>query len=126
MRRVEAKGDCCAELLASKDWDLFVTVFADSHCIGHQCWHLHDPEHRDHDPAIRAELGDPMKAVYRAIDRQIGRLLAQLDGAAWVIFLTGPGMGPICSGNHKNGSAHARPWLKAKYAFGSVPSGLPP
>ena len=98
--RVKAKGDCCAELLASRHWDLFVTVFADSHCIGHQCWHLHDAWHERHDPVLQTALGgDPIETVYRAIDEQIGRLMAQLDADTQVIFFTGPGMGPICSGN---------------------------
>ena len=100
LRRVQAKGDYCEELLASRNWDLFVTVFADSHCVGHQCWHLHDPGHDRHDPAMCDGLGgDPVRQVYAAIDRQIGRLLAEVDDRTLVLFLTGPGMGPLSSGN---------------------------
>ena len=43
--RVHRKERLLSEQLAKNDWDAFVAVFADTHCAGHQFWHLHDPRH---------------------------------------------------------------------------------
>jgi predicted AlkP superfamily phosphohydrolase/phosphomutase len=70
-----ARGELTRRVLRQGDWDLVMQVFAESHCCGHQCWHLHDPAHPAHDPAIRAELDDPLRRVYAAIDTALGRIL---------------------------------------------------
>ncbi len=66
-------------------------VFTESHCVGHQCWHLHDVNHPAHDPAVLAEIGDPLRTVYAAIDAAIGDVLADA-GDAFVLLLDAHGM----------------------------------
>ena len=70
-------------------WDFFGQVFTESHCIGHQCWHLHDAGHPAFDPAVTAVTGDPMREVYRAIDQGIGEILACVGPDTTVIVLLG-------------------------------------
>jgi predicted AlkP superfamily phosphohydrolase/phosphomutase len=65
--------------LKHNDWDFFAQVFTEAHCAGHQCWHLHDPAHPNHDPDVVRITGDPMREVYRAIDTALGSLLAEVD-----------------------------------------------
>src|SRR5262249_2180174 len=60
LARVASKVAIAEDLLARGKWDLFMTIFGDSHCVGHQCWHLHDPTHPRHDPALATTLGDPV------------------------------------------------------------------
>ncbi|MBT8396043.1 MAG: alkaline phosphatase family protein, partial [Gemmatimonadetes bacterium] len=72
---VELKGRLTRHLLAEGDWDMFMQVFTESHCVGHQCWHLHDPTHPAHDPLVRKKVGDPLLRVYQAIDRALGEIL---------------------------------------------------
>lgn len=79
-------------LLAREPWDLFLHVFSEAHCVGHQCWHLHDPTHPAHDEALAQALGDPLRRVYRAIDRAIGEILEEAGDANIVVF-SGHGMG---------------------------------
>ncbi len=79
-------------LLARDDWDLFVTVYGESHCVGHQCWHFHDPTHVRHDPAAAARVGNPVRDVYRAIDTSLGDLLETLDEQATVLVFPSHGM----------------------------------
>lgn len=79
-------------LLAREDWDLFVTVYGESHCVGHQAWHLHDPAHEAHDPAMAARVGDPLLDVYRAIDASLADLLARLGPEAAVLVFASHGM----------------------------------
>ena len=68
-------------------WDFFAQVFTEGHCAGHQCWHLHDPAHPNYDPKVVSITGDPIREVYRAIDRAIGRLLTQVDEKTTVFLL---------------------------------------
>jgi predicted AlkP superfamily phosphohydrolase/phosphomutase len=83
---VQRKGEWSAELLARGGWDLFMQVFTESHCVGHQCWHLHDAAHPAHDAKIAAITGDPLRAVYRAIDREIGTLVKAAGDARVIVF----------------------------------------
>ncbi len=100
--RVETKTRMSLEYLAQEDWDLFMTVYADPHDIGHQCWHIHDESYNEHDPALRAEIGDPVYEVYEAIDRSIGELIEAAGPDTTVFVFSGPGMGPGYTAN---------PWL---------------
>jgi len=100
LRRIVMKADLSSHYLAKGGWDLFMTVFGDSHCAGHQFWHIHEPSHPLHYPAMAASLGDPIKDIYVAIDDAVGRLVEQAGHNATVIVCAGPGMGPeYYSGN---------------------------
>lgn len=92
------KGDLLVEQLTARDADLFIGVFNASHCVGHQCWHLHDPGHPDHDPALAARTADPLLQCYRAIDGELARLLELIADDATVIAFAGLGMGPHFGG----------------------------
>jgi predicted AlkP superfamily phosphohydrolase/phosphomutase len=83
---VARKAEWTVELLARGGWDLFMTVFTESHCAGHQCWHLHDPGHPSHDPAVATITGDALRSVYRSIDVAIGRLVDSAGEAQIVVF----------------------------------------
>ena len=83
---VQRKGAWSAELLARGGWDLFMQVFTESHCVGHQCWHLHDAAHPAHDATVAAITGDPLRTVYRAIDREIGALVKAAGDAHVIVF----------------------------------------
>jgi predicted AlkP superfamily phosphohydrolase/phosphomutase len=77
--------------VAREPWDLFVQVFTESHCVGHQCWHIHDPSHPPHDPELLRALGDPLERIYRALDRAIDRIL-QDAGDGHVLVVAAHGM----------------------------------
>jgi predicted AlkP superfamily phosphohydrolase/phosphomutase len=83
---VRAKTRMTMHVLESEPWDLFFTVFDESHCVGHQCWHLHDPSHPSHDAAHAANHGDPVLQVYRAIDESIGQILAAAGNPPVIVF----------------------------------------
>jgi predicted AlkP superfamily phosphohydrolase/phosphomutase len=88
-----AKAELSRDLLERDDWDLFVTVFSESHCVGHQLWHVHDPNHPKHDPEVATAVGDPVLDVYRAVDAGLGRLLAAADDDTTVAVFASHGMG---------------------------------
>ncbi len=98
MRFVEAlergarlKGKLTADLIRLERWGLAMQVFTEAHCAGHQCWHLHDPAHPNHDAAMRAATGDPLLRVYAAIDSAIGEIL-DAAGDATIVLLAAHGM----------------------------------
>jgi predicted AlkP superfamily phosphohydrolase/phosphomutase len=80
------KAAWTCELLQQGGWDLFMQVFTEGHCAGHQCWHLHDTRHPAHDPAVVAAIGDPLQRAYRAIDRAIGDVVSAAGDAPVVVF----------------------------------------
>ncbi|CRK58976.1 hypothetical protein [Alloactinosynnema sp. L-07] len=96
---VGQKTQLSTHLLAQGDWDLFLTVYGESHSIGHQQWHLHDPAHRQYDPALAAEL-DPIRSLYRGLDHAVAEHLALAGQDTTVFVLLSHGMGPRYEGCH--------------------------
>ncbi len=89
---VQKKAELTRHYLGWGAWDFFAQVFTESHCVGHQCWHLHDPHHPSYEPALAAATGDLIKDVYRAIDAAIGDVLEEAGPEAKTIVLAGHGM----------------------------------
>jgi predicted AlkP superfamily phosphohydrolase/phosphomutase len=89
---VRAKAALTRHYLARGDWDLFVQVFTEGHCAGHQCWHLHDPAHPGWDATAAAVAGDPIRDVYAAIDAAIGDVLGDVGRETLVVVLASHGM----------------------------------
>ena len=90
---IERKTRITKHFLMRGDWDFFAQVFTESHCAGHQCWHIHDPSHPWHDAEQARAVGDPIKDVYIAIDAAIGEVLKHVDDDTTVIVLVSHGMG---------------------------------
>jgi predicted AlkP superfamily phosphohydrolase/phosphomutase len=92
LRGVENKRRVSLDLLDRGGWDLFFTVSGESHCVGHQLWHLHEKGHPRHDPELAARIGgDPMRQVYRRLDRLVGDHLERLgpEDTAYVVMAHG-------------------------------------
>jgi predicted AlkP superfamily phosphohydrolase/phosphomutase len=94
VRGAATKARLTKHFLRQGDWDFFAQVFTESHCVGHQCWHLHDSTHPWHNAEMARFVGDPVKDVYIAIDAAMGQILAEVDDDTIVVFLAGHGMGP--------------------------------
>jgi predicted AlkP superfamily phosphohydrolase/phosphomutase len=90
--RIARKKQMILDMLARENWDAFLAVFSESHCVGHQCWHVHDPTHLRHDPALAARIGNPLRDVYAAIDTAIGEIIERAGTQTDVIVLGSHGM----------------------------------
>jgi predicted AlkP superfamily phosphohydrolase/phosphomutase len=80
------------DTMAQGDWDAVIAAFSESHCVGHQCRHLHEPSHERHDAALAARIGDPVRDVYVAIDAALGELIEAAGPDADVFVLGSHGM----------------------------------
>jgi predicted AlkP superfamily phosphohydrolase/phosphomutase len=92
--RIQTKTEICQQLLDQESWDLFLAVFAESHCVGHQCWTIHDETHPSHQSGLALAVGDPLKEIYTALDSAVGELLARAGPDTAVFVLASHGMGP--------------------------------
>jgi predicted AlkP superfamily phosphohydrolase/phosphomutase len=104
--RLELRTRAALDWLEGEDWDLFHVVFAESHCIGHHCWHVHDPSHPEHIEAQRDRIGDVVEDIYMHQDQALGQLIAAAGPQAAVVVFSPLGMGP-----NYNGDALVQPVL---------------
>ena len=90
LARVETKGAACRYLVERGDFDLFAGVFAESHTANHQFW-KYRPE-LNGGARVHPRLADGIRDVYRAIDRELGRILELLPADARVLVVSSVGM----------------------------------
>jgi predicted AlkP superfamily phosphohydrolase/phosphomutase len=72
------------------DWDCLSVVFGESDTIAHHCWRFHDPASPRHLPSPYAGA---VAAVYEALDRAAGELLAAAPDNVTVLVLSDHGSG---------------------------------
>jgi predicted AlkP superfamily phosphohydrolase/phosphomutase len=100
LHSIDTKRKMAAEFLEQGNWDLFLLVFKESHCVGHQSWHLLDESHPAHSARLALRLGNPIKRVYQALDTAVGQLLASAGPDTHVIVFSDLGMGPNHTGEY--------------------------
>jgi len=84
---VDRKTRAAAHYLDRGGWDLFAVAFSQGHDMGHQFWHVHDPEHPAHRRVWLERYGDPLLQVYQRIDRAVATLVERAgEGAAWLLL----------------------------------------
>jgi predicted AlkP superfamily phosphohydrolase/phosphomutase len=96
----DAKRQMSVDLLADGPWDVFLSVFGETHSVGHQAWHLHDPAHPRFDRRAREAVGDPVVQVYEKMDEVLAAHLAAIDEDATLLVLLSHGMAAHYDGTH--------------------------
>ncbi|MGB7931649.1 MAG: hypothetical protein WCH04_05405 [Gammaproteobacteria bacterium] len=91
---VARKTRLATSLMKETDWDHFLVAYDDGHHVGHYAWHLHDPNHPDHDPALRERIGDPLEDVCVALDTALQTILANLGPDCVFALYVSHGIGP--------------------------------
>jgi predicted AlkP superfamily phosphohydrolase/phosphomutase len=97
---VDAKLGLAVDLLEREPWDLYMCVFGESHAAGHHFWHHHDRRHPRHDPAVAAELGDPLVEIYERLDSAVGELASRCGPDTTFAVLLSHGMAAHHDGTH--------------------------
>lgn len=98
--RIATKGRFCADQLGESDWDFFGVVFSEPHDLGHNAFHIIEPDHPYYDADIAAAAGNPLTAVTAATDKVIGEMLAQAGADTEVMVMAGLGMRRLVTINH--------------------------
>ena len=104
---VESKRRASLELLGRGGWDLYMAVMGETHCVGHQFWHLHDATTAPR-PRAGGRLGDPLVTSTAGSTRFVGDHLAALgpDDTAYVTLAHGMTAAPR---RHAPARPRARP-----------------
>src|SRR5262249_55638088 len=90
------KGACTKWLVGRQDWDLFITVFGETHRAGHLFW----PAPGNGESATD-DLGSALLECYQAVDRAIGDVMATgVDANTVLIVFSVHSMGPNHSQEH--------------------------
>jgi predicted AlkP superfamily phosphohydrolase/phosphomutase len=93
LRGVRMHGDLFRWLMQTQPWDVLFAGFSEAHCIGHHFWRFADEKHPRHTSA--GGLDGAIEDVYRALDREIGEMVALAGEGVRVFVVSGHGMGPI-------------------------------
>jgi predicted AlkP superfamily phosphohydrolase/phosphomutase len=98
---IRLRGEVNRWLMRERPWDVFFTAFSETHCIGHHFWgwleHGSARANSNAHPSFADPdgLADTVEQVYRAIDREIGAMLALVDGEIPCLLFAAHGMGAI-------------------------------
>ena len=87
---VERRAKLGLALLARERWDAFMVVFGESDTVAHHFWRFHDPSSPRHAPG---PLAGAIGAVYEALDRAVGALLAAASPGTAVAVVSDHGSG---------------------------------
>lgn len=83
---IAARTEICRDLLQQEDWDLFLTVFGESHTAAHDFWHLSQSDNPLYSHKSDRN-SDPMLAAFQDMDKAIGKIVeAAPDNASIVVF----------------------------------------
>ena len=93
---INRRADICTDLIQREQWDLFITVFGETHGGGHNFWQF-QPDH----PLFSANIPNrellpdsPLKDIYKAIDSAIGKIIRSAPEGSEIIIFSAHGMGP--------------------------------
>ncbi len=92
LARVERKGQVVRKLVADTAPEVGVVMFGEAHTAGHQLWRHH---HRaGNDPVLR----NGIRAVYQAIDAELGALRALMPASHNVVVISSVGLRSLYPG----------------------------
>ncbi len=134
VRATDRRAEAACWLLGERlpDWRLGLVVAGELHSAIEGLWHGIDPTHPLHRLPSAAPAADGLRAVYRAADRLVGRLIESFKEATVVVFAMG-GMGPnrsdipsmVLLPELLYRHAFGRPLMNEPEAWASASGGLP-
>lgn len=90
---IARRAEICKDILQREPWNLFLTVFGETHAVGHYFWHFSQPDHPLYESFASKFPTDPMLEVFEAIDEAIGDIVAHAPGNAQILVFAAHGMG---------------------------------
>lgn len=89
------RTDAALHLLSRYEWDLFMIVYVMTDRLQHLFWRFMDATHPGYDAELAQRYGTAIADGYRAVDRELGRVLDACGGGATVIVMSDHGFGPL-------------------------------
>ena len=90
-RAIAAKAQATIWMLENNDWELFFTVFGETHPAAHYCWPEDDGDEFNAPQLLR---------IYQALDKAIGEIIEAAGEDVSLFIISGDGVGPNRSGWH--------------------------
>lgn len=91
IRAIAAKAKASKWMLSQNEWNLFFTVFGETHPAAHYCW----PK------GIQDDFDAPqLLRIYKALDSAIGEIVHAAGPDCSLFIISGDGVGPNYSGWH--------------------------
>jgi predicted AlkP superfamily phosphohydrolase/phosphomutase len=87
---IARRSAICQDLLERDDWNLFLTIFGETHSAGHYLWHMSQdhPIHKLGD----SSAPDALLEIHEAIDRAIGEIINKASANANILIFAAHGM----------------------------------
>lgn len=82
----------CQQLMSQNSWDLFFTVFGETHTLGHDLFHLSNSQHPLHSYYAKSDQEDPILIGLEKIDAAIGDILYFAPPDAYLAIFSLHGM----------------------------------
>ena len=89
---IERRVAICQDWLKQEQWDLFLTIFGETHSAGHDLWYLSQTDHPLY-PYRHNQNSDPMLEVFTAVDNAIGKILTGVDKDTYIVVFAAHGSG---------------------------------
>lgn len=90
---IARRSAICQDLIQRDRWDLFLTIFGETHGGGHYLWHLSQPDHPLYDAIGSQYAADALLEIFEEIDQAIGEILDKAPEDSQVIVFAAHGMG---------------------------------
>lgn len=92
---IKQRTNACLDLLHNQPWDLFISMYSETHAAGHILWHLS----QEHPLNELRQSADPLLQIYQAIDASVGEIIDAVDDDVTLVFFTIDAMVPDCLEN---------------------------
>lgn len=89
---VRARSALHRHMVGRAPFDVFFTVYGETHAVGHRYWHFMDDTHAWHDPAAPAILKHAIRDVYAAVDASVAELIESVPKESTVLVVSSHGM----------------------------------
>jgi predicted AlkP superfamily phosphohydrolase/phosphomutase len=94
------------DLMGSKEWDFFMTVFSGTDRIQHSLWQYLFPENRNSLSKKEKQVRELIIFYYQQIDKSIGEIFNFINSRANLLIMSDHGFGPL------RGKFYLNKWLE--------------
>ncbi|MGJ3250751.1 MAG: alkaline phosphatase family protein [Elainellaceae cyanobacterium] len=89
---IARRAQICQDILQREPWDMFLTIFGETHAAGHYFWHLSKPDHPLYH-LVAKPPDDPLLSVFESVDKAIGDIISKAPENAQILVFAAHGMG---------------------------------